>query len=220
MTTPDPSGPPAKTALLARLSQPRFLLIVWLWAGGLFLAFLLVSSMLPKGKPGAPSPGHLLRGEMADLELAFPPRMATQVGFIGGFSGEKSSVFLSDFKGKVVVVNLWASWCTPCLTELPSLAKLQAVFPQNLVVVPVAVENKPTEALQQLLDRIDAGALPIYRDPAFTFAMTFGGETDLPLTIIYDATGREIGRMTGATDWASTESLNLIRAIIAGQKID
>lgn len=116
---------------------------------------------------------------------------------------------LSKFRGKVVVVNLWATWCGPCVTEMPTLAALQKRFlGSDLVVVPISVDRKTS--IDDVKSFIEVHPpLPIYNDPSFAIPMklkVFG----LPTTIIYDREGREVARVKGEAKWDSPEALALI----------
>lgn len=205
--------PPAGPAGFAKFLQPRFLLILWLWIGGAYLAFILLSSMF---KPSYDDTPDRLVGEMADFEKAFPPRKATDAPFMDG----EEMRFIADFKGKVVLVNLWASWCAPCLEELPSLAQLQEIIgTEDFVVLPVALDRKSPEFLRDLLKRAGAESLPLYRDPQMTFGSTYGSVEFLPLTIIYDKKGVEVGRLEGEAKWDAPEAQDLIHAIVRGEKL-
>jgi thiol-disulfide isomerase/thioredoxin len=116
---------------------------------------------------------------------------------------------LSRFRGKVVVVNLWATWCGPCVTEMPTLAALQKRYEgTDLVVVPISVDRKTS--IDDVKSFIGVHPpLPIYDDPTFAIPMKlkiFG----LPTTIIYDREGREVARVKGEAKWDSPEAVALI----------
>lgn len=116
---------------------------------------------------------------------------------------------LSRFRGKVVVVNLWATWCGPCVTEMPTLAALQKRYEgKDLVVVPISVDRK--SAIQDVKSFIDVHPpLPLYNDASFAIPMKLK-VMGLPTTIIYDRQGREVGRVKGEAKWDSPEAVALI----------
>lgn len=116
-------------------------------------------------------------------------------------------------EGRVVVLNLWATWCAPCVTEMPTLAALQRARPQGLVVVPVSVDRAADAAKAGArLAELSGGILPFAHDPtmAATFAVRARG---FPTTIVYDRNGRERARLAGEADWSSPEALALIDAV-------
>ncbi len=139
----------------------------------------------------------------------------------------------SDFAGKVVVMNIWATWCTPCMAEMPSLAALQREFSEDeVVVIPVAsgmmltsrakTDEEKAAALDEAivdhrdtLARLSDGVLPFYYDPGAD--VTFAAQTGaFPSTIIYDAEGTEVVRLMRDADWASDEARGLVQAILSG----
>ena len=104
---------------------------------------------------------------------------------------------LAAFKGKVVVLNLWATWCAPCREEMPSLDRLQAQFAdRDVIVLALSVDRAGPERVQQFLDEIGVKQVHVYRDPkaAATRAVKVPG---LPATILVDRQGREAGRVLG-----------------------
>ena len=118
-------------------------------------------------------------------------------------------VDLSRFRGKVVVVNLWATWCGPCVTEMPTLAALQKHYAdKDLVVVPISVDRKTS--IQDVKSFIDVHPpLSVYNDSSFSIPMKLQVR-GLPTTIIYDREGREVARVKGEAIWDSPEALALI----------
>jgi thiol-disulfide isomerase/thioredoxin len=116
---------------------------------------------------------------------------------------------LSRFRGKVVVVNLWATWCGPCVTEMPTLAALQKRYEgTDLVVVPISVDRKTS--IDDVKSFIGVHPpLPIYNDPTFAIPMKLK-ILGLPTTIIYDREGREVARVKGEAKWDSPEAVALI----------
>ena len=123
---------------------------------------------------------------------------------------------LADFRGQVVVLNLWATWCAPCVIEMPTLAALQRRYgEQGLRVVAVSIDADADAAkAQRMLADLSEGTLTYYHDPsrAMAFAARAGG---LPTTVLYDRRGQEIARLAGGADWSGTEAAALIEAALA-----
>ncbi len=111
------------------------------------------------------------------------------------------TVKLDAFRGRVVVVNLWATWCGPCINELPALARLNAGLPQDKVtVVPIDLEKLDPSKVGDFLKAHGAGSLPTYSDSNFSVLSGFVANA-LPLTILIGKDGRELARADGPQKW-------------------
>jgi thiol-disulfide isomerase/thioredoxin len=122
---------------------------------------------------------------------------------------------LSDFRGRVVVLNLWATWCAPCREEMPSLDRLQQAFADEPVtVLALSVDRAGPERVRQFLEEIGVRHLAVYRDPKMraTRALRVPG---LPATILVDRQGREVGRHLGIAEWDSDGVQAAIRGLLA-----
>ncbi len=200
---------------LQLFKQPRVWLLLWGGAGAAFLLYVIMSaSVSPKSDAPASALNHdqsLLVGEMADFAYAFPPRGAPHIAFLH----DGKQMTLDDFRGKAVLVNFWATWCAPCLKELPSLDKLEQAFGSGkFSVVAIAADPRGPEVARQFLDRLNIEHLELYADPDLRFAFAIGGADILPVSILYDAEGQEIGRLVGEADWAAPESRRLIESAL------
>jgi len=118
---------------------------------------------------------------------------------------------IADFKGKYVLVNLWATWCAPCVRELPSLAKLQAAVP-GLKVLAVDVEKKKPEEAASFLKSHQADALGVYVDTELALLHTFGAY-GLPTTVLIDPSGKEIAKAQGPAEWAAPEFVAYFKSL-------
>jgi thiol-disulfide isomerase/thioredoxin len=125
------------------------------------------------------------------------------------------SLSLGQWKGRVVLVNLWATWCAPCRKEMPTLAALQSEMgSKDFEVVAISVDRKGFEASAKFLGEVGATALKLYADPS-TDALTKLQAVGLPASILIDRQGREIGRLLGPAEWNSPDAKALITAAIA-----
>jgi|GEM_PF-202470 len=129
--------------------------------------------------------------------------------------GSGKTIDMSNWKGRVALVNLWATWCGPCRAEMPHLAKLQELYGgDQFEVVALSVDLKGAKASAAFLKEIKADNLALYIDKT-SKAMSKLGAIGIPLTVLVDRKGREIGRLLGPADWAAEEAKRLIEAAIA-----
>jgi thiol-disulfide isomerase/thioredoxin len=205
---------------LRAIYSPRLWLLVWLGIGAAGLLYVILSAALSgadeKALPASParvfSDPALAVGAMEKFIFAPEARQAPTDGFLAG--GETTS--LRAFRGRVTLVNFWATWCAPCLRELPALDALEgALGGKDFAVVAVAADPKGPEAAAAFLDKLGVERLGHYADPKLKLVIATGGSAALPLSILYDREGREIGRLLGEADWSSPEAQALIRAAMA-----
>jgi thiol-disulfide isomerase/thioredoxin len=163
-------------------------------------------------KPGDLKP--LARGDMAKLEVEAAGPPAPSGSFLD-VQGQPTN--LGRLKARVVVVNLWATWCGPCVTEMPTLAKLQAEFPGQVLVVPVSMDTaKDREKARAFIGQYPP--LGFYQDPKADLVWTFTPPVQgLPTTILYDPAGRERARLTGGADWSGADAKAVIAALLEGE---
>ena len=129
---------------------------------------------------------------------------------------EGADATVADFRGKVVVVNLWAMWCAPCRTEMPTLARLDEAYPDSeLIVLPINVDATP-DGLADARSFIDVHEpLPLYSDMKFQLPFELPGEGKMPQTVLLDRKGRIRASFSGEADWASPEARALVDALLA-----
>ncbi|MCA3554439.1 TlpA disulfide reductase family protein [Aestuariivirga sp.] len=154
----------------------------------------------------------LSTGTLAAFLIHPEPKPLPDIAFA---DGQGKPLKLSDWKGRVVLVNLWATWCAPCRKEMPDLAKLQQELGSDqFEVVAVSVDRKGAEASSSFLKETGADALSLYVEPS-TKIVTDLQSAGLPATILVDRQGRELGRLLGPAHWASPEAQALIKAALA-----
>lgn len=153
----------------------------------------------------------LRKGEMEKLVLHDARAARVEVPFV---DGEGNEVRLADFAGKVVVLNLWATWCPPCRTEMPSLDRLAgAMAGADLEVVALSTDRGGPERIRKFFDEIGVEHLDVYQDARMQLARE-AGAVGLPVTLLLDRQGREVGRVTGDAEWDSPEAKALIGRLI------
>ena len=120
-------------------------------------------------------------------------------------------ISLGDFKGTPVLVNLWATWCAPCVKELPTLDKLAQSHGADgsLGVIAVSQDMAPQGSVTAFLDKLGLEAVGAYHDPKMALSGALGAQI-LPTSILYDAQGREVWRYVGDLDWTGPEAAKLL----------
>lgn len=153
-------------------------------------------------------------GDMKKLAFHAEPKAAGDTVLQGA---KGAPVSLADYKGKVVVLNFWATWCAPCRKEMPSLDRLQAEFGgDDFAVVPVATGRNPVPAIERFFGEGGIEHLPIVRDPQQALARDMA-VLGLPITVILDREGQEIARLRGDAEWDSDSAKAIVQALIAAQ---
>jgi len=154
----------------------------------------------------------LARGEMSKLVAPADAAPAPANTF---YDVDGKAVRLADFKGKVVVLNLWATWCGPCIIEMPTLAKLQAAYvgkPVEVVAVSLDSDKDRDKARAFIAQH---APLKFYADPRFKLPFAFTPPaTAMPATIIFGADGVQRGRLAGGADWSGPDARAVIDKVL------
>lgn len=139
------------------------------------------------------------------------PRALGPVSFEDA-NGEKHA--LSDYHGKLVLVNMWATWCLPCRQEMPSLERLQArLAGRPFAVLPLSIDRLGATWVKRFYERVEIRTLPILLADGRELVDAFG-EDALPSTFLIGPDGREIGRLVGAAQWDSPANIQLIESFL------
>jgi len=129
--------------------------------------------------------------------------------------GDGKALSLEQWKGRVALINLWATWCGPCRKEMPALAALQSKLgSKDFEVVAISVDRKGVEASSVFLKETGADALRLYVDPSSAMLNDLKAP-GLPVSVLVDRQGREIGRLIGPAEWNSPEAEALIKGALA-----
>lgn len=198
----------------------RFVLSVLLLAGIIVVAFGLIWSGALDDDPNdaaevgqsaggaATSARPPLAGTVANFTVFDPLRPAPETRFA---DGDGSEVSLADFRGQVVLLNFWATWCVPCLAEMPALDRLQAALGQEgLAVIALSQDRGGVPTVVRFYEKYDFGNLGIYVDPAGKLAADLDIGV-LPTTLIIGRDGKVAGQLVGAAEWDAPEAQALIR---------
>ena len=123
---------------------------------------------------------------------------------------------IADYAGKGVVLNLWATWCAPCIAEMPSLDALAAaVKGANAVILPLSSDRGGAAAVERWYAAHDIRNLPVLLDPTGAAARALDAR-GIPTTLLIDSKGRERGRLEGGADWADPKSVAMVKALAEG----
>ena len=157
----------------------------------------------------------LTRGEVAALNVAKAPLKVPNLAFADA-SGKPLT--LADWRGKTVLLNLWATWCVPCRQEMPTLDALEGKLGgPNFQVVALNIDTRDPEKAKTFLKDIGVSHLSYYADgsaKSFQDLKSVGRAFGMPTTLLVDPNGCEIGTIAGPADWASPDALKLIRAAL------
>lgn len=146
------------------------------------------------------------------LRMHAAPR---EIGALAFTDGQGKARTLADFRGKTVLLNLWATWCPPCREEMPSLDRLQKALGGNAFeVVALSIDAEGAPVVERFYKELGIGALAIYVDPGMR-APSALKTPGLPTTLLIDAQGRELGRHAGPAEWDSAEVQRVISRHVA-----
>ncbi|EIE52517.1 redoxin [Salipiger aestuarii] len=150
-------------------------------------------------------------GDMKKLNFHSEAKPAGDADFT---TFEGAPLNLTDWRGKWVLVNFWATWCAPCRKEMPALAELQRdLGGDSFEVVTIATGRNPPPAMQQFFDEIGVDNLPLHRDPKSGLARQMG-VLGLPISVILNPDGDEVARLQGDADWQSDSARAVLSALI------
>lgn len=201
-----------------RLALVAVAVLVVIAVGAVYLSRTIFANGAPAAGLATKAEGEFARfaqGEMDALITHARPVAAPRTTFE---DPQRRSVTLADFKGEVVVVNLWATWCKPCLTEMPTLDAVQQAYAGKGLKV-LAVNVDLPEKYADAKDFIGVHpALELYHDPANIQGLyqALDGK-GLPITVVYDRRGREVARLTGGANWNSPEARAFFDAVLAAR---
>src|SRR5215470_36185 len=157
----------------------------------------------------------LAHGEVAALTMASAPLKLPDLAFEDANGKPRK---LSDWHGKTVLVNLWATWCVPCRREMPSLEGLQAKLQgPNFEVVAINIDTRDPDKSRAFLKEANLTRLGFFNDQkakVFQDLKAIGRALGMPTSVLVDAQGCEIGTIAGPAEWASDDAVKLIKAAV------
>jgi len=183
------------------------------WAVVAVLLFFLAP---PTGSPAAKcdtdAPDRTKLGEFIPVPDPAPAPTLT----LSDLSGNTAD--LSDFRGKLVVVNLWATWCAPCLEEMPSLERLQTRLRERIAVLAVSEDRGGSKAVEPFVAKLGLKSVKTYLDPKSAVGHAFDVQ-GLPTSFLIDRDGKVLGKVEGAAVWDSPKMLRVLEPFLADNSI-
>lgn len=177
----------------------RSLLVV-----GLVAAILLNGAGFASSAPRACTPPPAALGK---YQPAMEGKQIPATAFIDADGTEKS---LADLRGQGLIVNFWATWCAPCVKEMPALDRLAEVAgPRGLRVLALSADREGASVVRRFYDVNRIGHLPVALDKMSRVARAIGVD-GLPTTVLYDSEGREIGRVIGVAEWDTPAAVDFL----------
>jgi thiol-disulfide isomerase/thioredoxin len=157
----------------------------------------------------------LAHGEVAALTMATAPLQLPDLTFEDSDGKTRK---LSDWRGRTVLLNLWATWCVPCRKEMPALGELQAKLGgQDFEVVAVNIDTRNLDRPKDFLKEANLTRLGFYNDQKakiFQDLKAVGRALGMPTSVLIDGNGCEIGTIAGPAEWASDDAIKLIKAAV------
>ncbi|MDA7947764.1 MAG: TlpA family protein disulfide reductase [Hyphomicrobiaceae bacterium] len=173
------------------------------------------TAITQSGKPGAPAKTGLAayaKGAMTTFVARTKPQKLPEFTFVRDDGSETS---LAEWRGKVVLLNLWATWCGPCRKEMPDLDRLKAELAgDDFDLVALSIDRTGLDKPRKFLEEIGIKNLKLYNNSSGKLAASlkaFG----MPTTLLLNREGEEIGRLVGPAEWGSKDAVELIKAAIA-----
>lgn len=159
----------------------------------------------------------LARGEVAAFKVTEAPMVAPNLSFK---APDGRQLTMADFRGRMVLLNLWATWCAPCRHEMPALDRLQETLgSERFEVVAVNIDTRNPDRAATWLTETGIRKLANYNDHSariFQDLKTAGRAFGMPTTLLIDGNGCELGFIAGPAEWASEDALRLIRTALGG----
>ncbi|MGC2523919.1 MAG: TlpA disulfide reductase family protein [Stellaceae bacterium] len=146
---------------------------------------------------------------------ATPPQPVPKVDFTDAAG---RAVSLDGFAGKLVLVNLWATWCAPCRREMPSLEQLQTRLGDKLAILAISEDIGGSKAVAPFVAKLGLKAVKVYLDPKNAVSQAFKVD-GLPTSVLIDRRGRVLGRVEGEADWVSPKMLAVIGPLLTPDDI-
>jgi len=178
-------------------------------------ASLLLLILAGGGLAAEDNPGVPQRARLGEFIPASPLLPAPAISFVD-LAG--NTVSLSEFTGKIVLVNLWATWCEPCVREMPSLERVQSRLGDKIAVVAISEDHGGSKIVEPFIDKLELKSVKIYLDPKSTVERAFKVQ-GLPTSFLIDRQSRILGRVEGAAEWDAPKLLGVLKSFLGDDEI-
>lgn len=183
------------------------------WTVAAASIFLIVAPTLGAADEGeADMPDRATLGEFVPSTQPYPAPAIS----LADTSGH--SVELSELQGKLIIVNLWATWCGPCLREMPSLERLQSRLGERVAVLAVSEDRGGNKSVEPFIAKLGLKSVKIYIDPKSEVGHAFGVR-GLPTSFLIDREGKVLGSVEGAAEWDSPKILGVLEPLLSGGSV-
>jgi thiol-disulfide isomerase/thioredoxin len=179
------------------------------------VASLLLLISVAGGSTAEDKPSVPERTRLGEFIPASPLLPAPSISFVD-LAG--NTVSLSEFTGKIVLVNLWATWCEPCLREMPSLERVQSRLGNKIAVVAISEDHGGSKTVEPFIDKLGLRSVKIYLDPRGAMERAFKVQ-GLPTSFLIDREGRILGRVEGAAEWDAPKLLAVLKSFLGDDEI-
>lgn len=183
----------------------------WACVAG-FVVLLLVPSLAGAAESETDMPDRSKLGQFV------PSPQPTPAPTISLTEPSGSTVDLSDFKGKLVLLNFWATWCEPCLREMPSIERLQSRLGDRIAVLAVSQDRGGAKTVEPFIQKLGLKSVKIYIDPKSAVGHALGVK-GLPTSLLIDRDGKVLGRVEGAAEWDSPKIMAVIDRFLSGDGV-
>jgi thiol-disulfide isomerase/thioredoxin len=178
-------------------------------------AWLLLLVLADGSSVAQDSPRVSERARLGELIPYSPPLPAPELSFVD-LAG--NTVNLADFTGKIVLVNLWATWCAPCLREMPSLERMQSRLGDKITVIAISEDRGGSKTVEPFIGKLGLRSVKTYLDPKSTAERAFKVQ-GLPTSFLIDREGRVVGSVEGAAEWDSPKLLEVLKPFLGGDEV-
>jgi thiol-disulfide isomerase/thioredoxin len=177
------------------------------------LAVVLLSALVAGPAAATHSATEPSDGTVASFLEVVPPRVVEDFFF---YDSDGRVVRLSSFRGKVVLLNLWATWCPPCIRELPALDRLQGKLGgESFMVLSLSLDRSGRKIVERFFRRLKIRNLSLFVDPGHATGAAFPIDV-LPATFVIDRDGRMVSFLRSYADWDAPEAEDMIRVHLGG----
>jgi thiol-disulfide isomerase/thioredoxin len=157
----------------------------------------------------------LERPRLGEFIPSSPPVPAPTISLVD-LAG--NTVSLSEFAGRFVLINLWATWCEPCLREMPSLERMQSRLGDKITVVAISEDRGGSKTVEPFINKLGLKSFKTYLDPKSNAGRAFK-VVGLPTSFLIDPEGRVLGRVEGAAEWDSPKLLGVLKSVLGDDTV-